>query len=73
MSKTPRKPKIIAPRQFELSNQTLQICHQALAAVPASNAQQARVLASALTELEFAIARIGQQVAKASEAEAAKE
>ena len=74
MSNTPRKPKVVAPRQFELSNQTLQVCHQALAAVPASNAQQARVLAAALAELEFAMQR-GQPpvVAKAPEAEAAKE
>ena len=66
----PRKPKIVRPkvaRQFELSFQTLQVCHQAIAAVPASNAQQARVLAGALAELEAAIAQKQPPVAPAAQ------
>jgi len=55
MTKEARRPKVVAPRTFELSFTTLQVCHQAIAAVPASNAQQARVLANTLAELEAAI------------------
>lgn len=50
-----RTPKI---KNFELSLNTLRICHQALAAVPASNAQQAKVLATALAEIELAIGAV---------------
>lgn len=47
---------VVAKTAVELSTLTLQVAHQALAAVPTTNAQQARVLAQVLGELEAALA-----------------
>jgi hypothetical protein len=69
----PRRPKVVAPRTFELSSQTLNVCHQAIAAIPASNAQQARVLANTLAELEAAIQQKQPPVAEPVKEEAAAE
>lgn len=53
-----KTPQPSAVPSFELSRTTLQVCHQALAAVPAQNGQQARVLAIALSELEAALGEV---------------
>lgn len=43
---------------MNLSRQTLQDAHQALASIPATNAQQAARIASSLLEIETALAEL---------------